>query len=1012
MIVLLLQSLLLGAQPQHRGGHPMEVTGVVVDANELPVVGASVVESGTHNGAISDLDGKFTLRVRNGATLEISCIGYVTVKQEAAPTMHIVLAEDNELLEETVVIGYGVQKKSSLTGAISQVKAEDLQNRTAATLQEALQGKTAGVQFVSVGSAPGETGGSLRIRGISSNASTDPLFVVDGVRMTDINNLDPNDIESTEVLKDAASAAIYGAEAGNGVILITTKKGKKGEGKIAYDFQHTIQSLGRRPEVMSTAEFVEFMGELGVDAHWDGVTSTNWVDALFENSNMQKHSLSFRGGNDKGNLYVSVGYLDNDGIIKGKNDIYKRLTSSINADYNIKKWLKVGLTANLSRSSRKNQTTNAAGRNLISEALMYDPTVKLTYAPGELPSNMQTLVDNDYPLMTDENGNYYGITSLEGNHPIVLALYKQSLNTSYDVNGSFFANVTPLKGLVLTSRFGYKLSSNSSRTITPPYYYSASNWKMFLEFASKETSSIYYQWENFANYSKTWNQAHTLTAMAGFSFSKRTNDFVSGSLSANGEDALQGRAENYWHLKYASDTATKTIDGETTEIAKMSWFGRIGYEYKNKYMVQASLRADAADLSFLPKSGRWGYFPSVSAGWTISEEPFFAPLKGTVNNLKFRASWGQNGSLASLGSYEYASTIVTSQSYPLVAGGATVLGHEPNALGNELLRWETSEQFDLGLDGRLFNDRLSFGIDYFDKATKGLLITGVTPSLSVGGTLSPINAGNVSNKGFEFELGWKDTIGDFRYGINGNLATLKNMVTYLDPSLDLIPGVTQGQNTYYTAFEEGYPIYHLRGYKFAGVNPENGDPLFYTRSGEKTSNPGGSDADFDLGSGIPKLTAGITLTAAYKGLDLVVFGNGAFGNQVFLLMNEIQASNNKIRSIYYADRWTPTNTNASRPRALVGTLASTYNKSSAYVFSGDFFKIQQIQLGYTLPKKLLKKIAFSNARVYCSLEDFFLFTDYPGYSPEAASDSVIGAGIDFGAYPTSKKVVFGLNVEF
>ena len=347
-----------------------------------------------------------------------------------------------------------------------------------------------------------------------------------------------------------------------------------------------------------------------------------------------------------------------------------------------------------------------------------------------------------------------------------------------------------------------------------------------------------------------------------------------------------------------------------------------------------------------------------------------------------------------------------------MSGGATVLGQKPNALGNDDLRWETSEQFDLGLDGRLLNDRLTFGIDYFDKRTKGLLVTGVTPSLSVGGSLSPINAGNVSNKGFEFELGWKDTIGNFHYGINGNLATLKNMVTYLDPSLDLIPGVQQGHNTYYTAFEEGYPIYHLRGYKYAGVDPANGDPLFYTRDGQVTNNPGGSDSDFDLGSGIPKVTAGLTLTAAWKGFDLVVFGNGAFGSKVFLLMNEIQASNNKIRSLFYTDRWTPSNTGAGRPRPLVGTLASTYNKSSAYIFSGDFFKIQQIQLGYTLPKNLLKKIFLNKARVYCSLEDFFLFTNYPGYSPEAASDSVIGAGIDFGAYPTSKKVVFGLNVEF
>ena len=346
-----------------------------------------------------------------------------------------------------------------------------------------------------------------------------------------------------------------------------------------------------------------------------------------------------------------------------------------------------------------------------------------------------------------------------------------------------------------------------------------------------------------------------------------------------------------------------------------------------------------------------------------------------------------------------------------MAGNTTVLGHTTNSLGNKDLRWERSEQFDVGLDGRLFRDRLTFGVDYFDKETNGLLISNIEPSKSVGGTLSPMNAGNVYNRGFEFELGWKSHIGDFNYSVNGNLATLKNMVTYLDPSLDLIPGVTQGGSTYFTAFEKGYPIYHLRGYKYAGVESETGNPLFYTTTGEVTTSPTSADIT-DLGSGIPKITYGLTLTAAYKGFDLVVFGNGAAGSKVLLLMNELNTATNKIKSIFYDDRWTPTNTNASRPKPSTGNEASLYNKSSAYLFSGDFFKIQQIQLGYTLPKSLLDKIFLKRARIYCSLEDYFIITKYPGFSPEAASDSVTGAGIDYGAYPTSKKIVFGLNVEF
>ncbi len=1005
--ILMCLPLLAVAQ---RGGN-VTAAGTVVDQTGIPVPGASVIEAGTANGAVTDMDGIFSLSVAEGATLQISCIGYVSVEVKAGPSLSVVLQEDNEMLEETVVIGYGVQKKSSLTGAISSVKSEDLENRTITTIQEGLQGKTAGVQFVSTGADPGASG-SIRIRGISSNASTEPLYVVDGLRLSSIASIDPNDIESMEVLKDAASAAIYGAEAGNGVILITTKKGSKGKGHIAYDFQYTIQSLSRIPEVLNADQYKEYMLEGGIltegqiASAWDGKTNTDWIAATFEPSHMQKHSLQASGGNDRGNYFISVGYLDNDGIVVGRNDTYNRLTGVINGEYKITDWLTVGSSSNIARTKRNNVSHNSSANNLVISALMYDPLTPVTVStPTDI---MVSNMDQGRQYLKDGNGNYYGVSPVQASATSPLVLTNATLYRSegFEVSGNAYANITPIKGLVFTSRFGYRLNSSTSKTIEHPYYGSNSYHRDYMNYSQRDGSTIYYQWENFANYSKSWAKS-TLTAMAGFSFQQNQTQYTQGDLTGNGEDALKGNTPNFYHISYYSPSATKDISGETLRTAKMSWFGRVGYEYDQRYMVQATLRADAADSSMLPLNNRWGYFPSVSAGWTISNEEFFSSLKNAVNNLKVRASWGQNGSLASLGNFDYDASIVSYYSYPLYSDGTTVLGHYPGTLGNDKLKWETSEQLDLGLDARFFNDRLSMSVDYFSKQTKDLLVSGVNPSLSVGGTLSPVNAGNVSNKGFEFELSWKDRIGDFNYSISGNLATLKNKVTYVDPSLDFIAGQTRGR-TALTAFKEGYPVYFFRGYHFLGVDSETGNPIFEDINGN------GSYDDGDLtyiGDAIPDLTYGITLTASYKGFDLLVFGNGSQGNEIYLRLDEQNSVGNKLKKVFYDDRWTASNKNASKPRVNC-TNSSMYNNSSAMVYDGSYFKIKQIQLGYTLPANLLKKIMLNKVRMYCSLDDFFEFTSYPGYSPDAASDAVVGLGVDNGAYPGSKKVVFGLNIDF
>ena len=992
----------------------IKISGTVTDEMGEPLIGVSVVEKGTAKGSITDLDGKYSIEVTSGATLSFSYIGYVTQEKKAtAKTINVSLKPDSKTLEDVVVVGYGVQKKSSVTGAISQVKAEDMENRTITDAKQALQGKTAGVQIVSSSAAPGSSP-TVRVRGFSSNVSSEPLYVVDGVRLSDISGIDPNDIASMEILKDAASAAIYGAEAGNGVVLISTKKGQAGEGKISYSFQYTGQSLAHVPNMLNAEEYIDYMTESSTFTkdymlkNWDGVTNTDWTKVAFENSKMIKHNVAFTGGGDRGNYYLSLTYLNNNGIVKGDADTYQRLTATINSEYKIKNWLKVGTTNQIEKYNVRQVSSNSEYGSLLTSVMMLDPLTPDTYTADNLPFNMANALNNGKHLLTDENGNYYGVSKFyagEQYHPMIMRDNSLAKNSGFNINGSIYADFTPIKDFTFTSRFGYRLAGARSSSTSLPFYGNSVQSNDYVSQNGQSSTTIYYQWENFANYMKSFGQ-HNVNAMVGMSYQEQSYDYVSGGLSANNEDALLKNDPLFYYLNYGSASATKSVGGEKTRTAKLSYFGRLGYNYANKYFAQFSLRADAADLALLPKNTRWGYFPAASAGWTISEEKFFEPIRNTINSLKLRASWGQNGSLSALSGYSYSTDMSQSGLYPFSSGIDYTRGVKPSTMGNDDLKWETSEQTNVGFDTYLFNSRLNFSADYFVKKTKDLLIWNTTPSLEIGGSTSPINAGDVSNKGFEFELGWRDHIKDFNYSIRGNLATLKNKVTYIDPSITRLAGTNFHTSTV-TYFEQNYPVYYFRGYVFDGIDNE-GNPTF-----KDLDNSGGiSDGDLTyLGDAIPDFTYGITLTAAYKGLDLTVFGTGSYGNEIFNCINRPDyAASNKQKDLFYTDRWTPTNPNGTQPRAGAATME--YSCSSAMVFDGSYFKIKQIQLGYTLPKKLTHKIAVSNARVYVSLDDFFTLTSYKGFDPEASANSTSGMGIDKGAYPMSKKLVLGFNIDF
>ena len=998
-------------------GQNIKVKGTVVDETGYPMVGAGVMQKGTSNGVITDLDGNFEINVPSGSILVFSSVSFITQELPAAAEMNVILIEDREVLDEVVVVGYGVQRKSSVTGSISQVKSEDVDNRTITSASEALQGKTSGVQVISTSGLPGSTP-NIRVRGYSSNSDMSPLFVVDGILVSSISNIDPGDIESMEVLKDASSAAIYGAQAGNGVVLITTKRGKSLKdnwGQVKYDFQFASQSVASKPRMMNAKEYAEFQMEAGafnqdaLNAYWDGKTDNDWIDAVFGHSAMYKHNLSFMNGNDKGNVYISLAYLTNDGMMVGDDDKFTRLNANVSSEYKIKSWLKLSTSNNIARTTNRGINYEA-----MTGVFQMDPLTPTVYAPGNLPANMKGLIDAGNTILQDKDGNYYSVSNFYGfSNPLAANASSISRTEGYQINGNLAAELSPLKGLVFTSKLGYNISASYNNTYNNDYYGSAQRHAEWPTVSQRNSQGLNYQWDNYVNYMTTIDRAHDITVMLGHSFTKSHTSYTSGGLNANGESALlKDDPGLFGWLDFASSSATKTNGGVETTAASESYFGRFNYSYKGKYMFQASLRADAFDLSKLPLTNRWGYFPAASAAWSASQEEFWKrSMPEWFSYLKVRGSWGQNGSIGPLSGYLYATTMSAGGSYAFGDDSdfKYVNGSAPASMGNAKLSWETSEQLNFGFDARFFGDRFNFSMDWFDKTTKDLLVSGLKPSLIAGGTFSPMNAGSVKNTGLEFELGWRDRIGkDFNYSVRGNFSTLKNRVTELNESIPYIQGYTM-LNDPLTVFEKGEEVWHFYGYKYTGLDRETGEPQFEDINGDGQIT---GDDRTNIGSAIPKLTYGITVTASWKGFDAIVFGAGTAGNQIYqALFASDRASGNRLYDEWYTDRWSASNKDAVHPAANADI--SKYMLSSAMVKDGSYFKIKQIQLGYTLPSKLLQKVQVNNLRLYVSMDDWFTFTKYNGFDPEASSASTgAGQGVDVATYPISKKFVFGVNLTF
>ena len=998
------------------------IRGTVVDTGGEPVIGAAVTVVGnTRIGAATDLNGAFSLNVPAGATISVESIGYKTQTFAVGnqSVFNVVLEEDTEMLEETVVIGYGVQKKSDVTGAIASLKSDDLMNRSSTDAIQAMQGKAAGVQIVNSSGAPGATS-NIQIRGYSSNSKTTPLMIVDGLKVRSIDYLDPENIASMEILKDAASAAIYGVEAGNGVILITTKSGSgmQGTGRVFYNFQHTVQNIARTLDVMNAKDWMAYMKLAGAATDetldYDGHTDMFWPDYMFETGHMERHTVGFQGGNDRGNLYVSLTSLRNNGIITGDKDVYNRLTGQINADYKINKWLQVGVTTSLVKNtSRSVSESTAPGTNLMGSILTYDPITPWSYPDSAVPERIRLWEAQGLELPKDPaTGQYYGASVFAGNsliwHPAVMRDRTDSETNGFNINGTAFVNLTPIKGLTVTSRLGYRAGYTVSHAYNPKIFVNPTENQSF-SINARSTTTLYYQWENFANYNFTIAGKHNFNVMAGMSFQKNTSDYVYGNATE-----LTSYAPNFRYLNNAVNNPQMSIQGQPSESANMSYYGRIGWSYGNRYNIQANFRADAYDTSKLDKNHRWGYFPSVSAGWTLSNEPFMAGFKSAtgITFLKIRASWGINGNVNALGSYQYSSTLsVGGRAGGYNLGSAYIDAVAPSSvLPNPNISWETSHQTDIGFDLRAFRDRFTLGFDWYNKDTHDLLTSTSAPA-NTGATTVYVNAGQVNNHGIEIEMAWKDNVGDFSYGISGNIATVNNKVVK-GTSKDRVEGTSRWSSLPLTYFEEGYPMWYLRTYILDHIDQQTGEALYKDLDGNGQIN--GDDREF-VGSGIPDFTYGLTINLAWKGFDFTIYGAGSQGAELFYSVNRGDFfAQNTLKEFYHNAWQSPSSTGYKYPKPNVSDQYT--GVSNLRVFDASFFKIKQIQLGYTVPRNIVKKIALSSLRAYVSLDDWFTFTKYPGLDPETsnmgASSNGSGLGIDFGQYPISKKLVFGVNVSF
>lgn len=1040
-----------------------KVTGNVVDS-EGPVIGASVVEKGNpSNGAVTDLDGNFTLNVKPGATIVVTYIGYKT--QEIAvgnqSNFNITLATDDKTLEEVVVVGYGVQKKKLVTGATVQVKGDDISKLNTTQALGALQSQTPGVNIQASSGQPGD-GFKVMIRGAGTNGNTTPLYVIDGVSGGDINNLNPSDIESIDVLKDAASCAIYGSAAANGVILVTTKQGKQGKIQVSYDGNIGWQNVYRVPQMLTAQQYMQVMdlarfnsGEQPRDwsqyfkgyedlyqSYVNGTNSgTNWLDAIRnKNAVTTSHSLNITGGSDRSTFSIGAGYQYQDGVFGGqyaKSD-YRRFTLRVNSEHVILRnskgldVIKVG--ENIYYSHKQNQGIQIGNQysNAISNMLRANPLIPIYNNSGSF-----------FGYDDLKSSGMFNYTSYASN-PVAALTYSQSANNksmSFGLNAVGYIEIQPIKGLKYRGQLSYNQNSSSWRCYLPTYKLNDQGDQRTTDQATNNMS-LGWGWgtTNTLNY-KFDVKKHDFDVLVGTEFGVSRPDY-GYSLNVTTSNSIFGDLDHAY-MSLMKDNKKGSVSGlPYTDSRGMSYFGRLNYNYDEKYMLSAIMRADGSSM-FAP-GHRWGYFPSFSGGWVVSNEKFMEPAASWFDFLKIRAGWGQNGN-KNISAFQYEAAFAYDEYSNYSFGNSKddpTRGASLTRLANDELTWETSEQLDLGFDARFLHSRLGLTFDWYQKTTKDLLLN-VPVSPTTGFSTQLKNAGTVKNTGVEVALTWNDKIGkDFQYNIGYNIAYNKNEVTKVNSTQKYNSGGSDllAQGTGYMArFEEGHPIGYFWGYKTAGpiqneqelqeyintlkdhdaANSHQGSDLkvgdlrFVDVNGDGVIN---DEDKTDLGNPNPDVTMGITLGASYKGFDINVTGYAALGQQVARSYRKFTDGEYENFTTEVYDYWNGEGTSTKYPLfAAMNRGVNWQSISDIYVENASYFRLQNLTVGYDFTK-IWKNSPFQQLRLYFAAQNLFTITGYKGMDPENGmalnSSEPWVTGVDVGNYPQPRTFMFGVNVKF
>lgn len=982
----------------------LKISGKVVDKNGEPLIGVSISVPETGSGTMTDENGNYSIAVPNvHSKLQFTYVGYKTVSVEASSSIVNVKLESGEsAIDEVIVVGYGTMKKSDVTGAISSIKPDALIRQPVSNVTSALQGVVPGVTVTSNSGAPGGSV-NVRIRGIGTVNNSDPLYVVDGQPMDNINFLSAADIQSMEILKDASATAIYGARGANGVVLITTKLGKPGKTVVTLDAYWGGSQILNNLNLLSGPEWYDIEVAKGLDVtkftdtyKLNKNTSTNWLKEISREASIQNYSLGISGGmKDEYKYNTSINYISQQGTIR-KTD-YKRFSVRQNIEKTVvKDILTIGTNASISNSKENRILEGSNTVGIVNSAIKLEPVVPVK----------------------DVDGNYGWSPYQDYNNPVADIDYTSNYRKIFSVVGNMYADLNFGKGFKFKSSFGADIRKTDTYLFIPVFYVSNYQQNTESEVSRGYTRSDYYVWENTLSFNRTFKEKHTINAVVGYSNEWGRTETLNGTKynTPNDSEELQ-----YLSAAQTGDNAT----GTAYESALISYLGRVNYNYDNRYLATLSIRHDGS--SRFGSTHRYGTFPSFALGWTLSNESFFKKVDSKfVSSLKVRAGWGRIGN-QNIGNYKYQNLLTNYIQYAYLYGTKETLyqGITAVALANKDVKWETTESTNIGIDATFMDNRLSLTAEYYNKDTKDMLLTEPIPNY-LGYESGPLtNIGSANNRGFEASMEWRDKINDFNYNIGFNISTIRNrMGDIINP---LTGGSIRNGNATYTV--KGKPIGSFYGYKTNGLvqtsdqlaevqklqpKAQLGDVVFVDVTGE-----GGltsADKTF-IGNPIPDFIYGINLGASFKGFDINVQMGGTYGNDIFNAMRyftyDLASMTNKDKAVL--NYWTPQNTNTNIPRLAKVDSNDNMRISDRYIEDGSYLRLRNVQIGYTLPASLTQKLYMSKVRIYLTGQNLLTFTKYSGADPEIGQideDNTLSRGVDIGTYPQARTITGGISITF